>query len=264
MCFVDVEKAFNRVPKMVMEWAMRKKEIAEVIVRAVMSPYHWVETKVRVGSELSQKFLVQVGVHQRSVLLPLLFAIAVDAISENAREGLMNEILYADDLVLMSESMQNLKEKFLKWNEAFEIKELKVNLKKTKVMVSGSKCEVLKSRVYPCVKCGKGVMANSIMCTKCGKWVHGSCTKMKRVTSTLAKGFVCELCVDTMEGIVEPGEEISFFDQVDFVKSFCYLENRLNASGGSEAAVTARTRSGWIKFGECEELLYGRKFSFKI
>ena len=89
--------------------------------------------------------------------------------------------------------------------------------------MSGSKCEVLKSRVDQYVMCGKGVMANLMMCTKCGKWVHGRCTKMKRVTSTLAKGFVCELCVDTTEGIVEPGEEISFFDQVDFVKSFCYL-----------------------------------------
>ena len=39
-----------------------------------------------------------------------------------------------------------------------------------------------------------------------------TCAKMKRVTSTLAKGFVCELCVDTKEGIVEPGKEISFFD----------------------------------------------------
>ena len=65
---------------------------------------------------------------------------------------------------------------------------------------------------------------------------------MKRVTSTLAKGFVCELCVHTKEGIVELGEELSFFDQVDFVKSFCYLGDRLNASGGSEAAVTVRTR----------------------
>ena len=61
-------------------------------------------------SELSEEFLVQVGVHQRSVLLPLLFAIVVDVISKNAREGLMNEILYADDLVLMSESIENLKD----------------------------------------------------------------------------------------------------------------------------------------------------------
>ena len=156
-------------------------------------PHHGAKTKVQVGSELSQEFLVQVGVHQGFVLSPLVFAIAVDVISENAREGLMYEILYADDLVLMSESMQNLKKKFSKWKEAFKSKGLKVNLKKTKVMVSGSKGEVLKSKVDPCAKCGKRVMANSVMCTKCGKWVHGKYAKMKRVTSTLTKGFACEL-----------------------------------------------------------------------
>ena len=89
-------------------------------------------------------------------------------------------------------------------------------------------------------------MVNSAMCTKCGKWVHGRCAKIKKVTSTLAKGFACKLCVDTKKGIVEPGEEISFFDQVEFVKS--YLGDRLNVSSRSEAAVTARTRIEWIKF----------------
>ena len=166
----------------------------------------------------------------------------MDVISENAREKLRNEILYADDLALMSKSMENLKEKFLKWKEAFESKELKVNLKKTKVMMSGLKGEVLESKVDLYAKCGKRVMASSAMCTKCGKWVHGRCAKLKRVTSTLAKGFVCELCVYTKEGIMEPGEELSFLDQIDFVNSFCYLGNRLNTSGGSEAAVTARTK----------------------
>ena len=48
------------------------------------------------------------------------------------------------------------------------------------------------------------------------------------------------------------------------MKSFCYLGDRLNASGGSEVAVTARTRIGWTKFRQCGELLYGRKFSSKI
>ena len=65
---------------------------------------------------------------------------------------------------------------------------------------------------------------------------------MKKMTSTMAKHLVCELCVDTKEGIEEPAEEISFFDQADFVKSFCYLEDRLNASGTSKAEVTAKTR----------------------
>ena len=49
------------------------------------------------------------------------------------------------------------------------------------------------SRVDPCAKCGKRVMVNSVMCTKCGKWVYGRCARMKRVTSTLAKGLVCKL-----------------------------------------------------------------------
>ena len=48
------------------------------------------------------------------------------------------------------------------------------------------------------------------------------------------------------------------------MKSFCYLMNRLNASGGSEAPMTARTRTEWIKFRECGELLNGRKFSLKM
>ena len=46
---------------------------------------------------------MQVRVNQGSVLSPLLFTIVLNVITENAKEGLMNEILYGDDLVLMSE-----------------------------------------------------------------------------------------------------------------------------------------------------------------
>ena len=73
MCFVDIEKACDGVPRKVMEWAMRKKGLPEAIVRAVKSLYHGAKTKVRNGSELSQEFLVQVGVHQGSVLSSKLF-----------------------------------------------------------------------------------------------------------------------------------------------------------------------------------------------
>ena len=46
MCFVDIEKAFDQIPRKVMEWAMRKKGLPEVIVRAVSSLYHRAKTKV--------------------------------------------------------------------------------------------------------------------------------------------------------------------------------------------------------------------------
>ena len=82
------------------------------------------------------------------MLSPLLFAVVVDVISKNARElELMNEILHADDLVFMSESIDNLKEKFLKWKKTFESKRLKVTTKKTKVIVNDLKGDVLQSKV---------------------------------------------------------------------------------------------------------------------
>ena len=52
MCFDDLEKAFDRVLRKVLEWAMRKRSIQEVMVRAVMS-LEGAKTRVRVGLELS-------------------------------------------------------------------------------------------------------------------------------------------------------------------------------------------------------------------
>ena len=72
MCFVDIEKAFDRVPRKVMELAMRKKGLSEVIVWAVMSLYDGAKTRVRVGFAYSEAFEVKVGVHQGSLLLLLL------------------------------------------------------------------------------------------------------------------------------------------------------------------------------------------------
>ena len=68
MCFVDLEKAFDRVPRKVIKWALRKKSLPEVLVKAVISLYEGSRTKVRVGSGFSEEFGVRVGVHQGSVL----------------------------------------------------------------------------------------------------------------------------------------------------------------------------------------------------
>ena len=46
MCFVDIEKAFDKVPRKVMEWVMRKKGLPEVIARMMMSLYHGAKMKV--------------------------------------------------------------------------------------------------------------------------------------------------------------------------------------------------------------------------
>ena len=68
----------------------------------------------------SEEFDVTVGMQQGYVLTSFLFAVAVDVVSDLVREGVLSELVYADDVVLMSETMEGLRDKFRKWKEAFE------------------------------------------------------------------------------------------------------------------------------------------------
>ena len=114
MCFVHLEKAFDRVPTKVLECSMMKKGIPEV---SVMRLYEGVETRVRLDSELSEESDVKVGLHQGSVLSPF-SAVVVDVVTKLAR----SELLYAVDLVLICVTIKGFRNKFLKWKEAFENK----------------------------------------------------------------------------------------------------------------------------------------------
>ena len=69
---MDVEKVFDRVLMKVLEWAMRKKGIPDVMVRSLMSLYEGEKTRVRVDSQLSEEFEVIVEMHQGPVLSPFL------------------------------------------------------------------------------------------------------------------------------------------------------------------------------------------------
>ena len=160
MCFVDLEKAFDRVPRKVVEWAMRKKGIPEALATAVMSLYKGARTKVKVGIHFSEELEANVGVHQGSILLPLLFAIVVDVVTNEIKEGMLQEILYMEDIDLIADSMAELQEKIYGWKSALESKGLKVNLMKTKVMVSKIEQVTVKpsSKKDRCGICGRKTM----------------------------------------------------------------------------------------------------------
>ena len=51
-------------------------------------------------------------------MLPFLFAVMVDVVTKFVRECALGELLYADDLVLMGETPEGLRNKFLKCKEA--------------------------------------------------------------------------------------------------------------------------------------------------
>ena len=64
---------------------MRKKGIPEVLVGSVKSLYEGAKTRITVDSELSEEYEANVGMHQGSVLLPFLFAVVVDVVTEFAK-----------------------------------------------------------------------------------------------------------------------------------------------------------------------------------
>ena len=72
--------------------------------------------------------------------------------------------------------MKELRENFDEWREAFESKGMRVNLGKTKLMVSWMEEETFDSKIDPCGVWGTSVLSNSVLCTACGKWVHARCT----------------------------------------------------------------------------------------
>ena len=133
---------------------------------------------------------------------------------------------------------------------------MKVNIRKAKMMVSGAQGEIVRSKVDPCGICGKRVMSNAVLCTVCKKWIHARCAQTKKVSSSFAQQVICRRCEDIGDDKEEPVEVLC--DEVETVKGFCCLGERLNAGGGCEAAATARVRIGWMKFRECEDLLLGR------
>src|SRR5437867_897105 len=145
----------------------------------------------------SESFEVMVGVHQGSVLSPILFNIVMQAIADNFKKGLPWELLYADDLVLMAESRLELEKRLTEWMARLKEKGLRVNIGKTKIMnCKVSVGQVENSGKYPCGVCREGVGRNSICCTSCKKWIHKRCSRMVGSLLKIAKveDFKCRNC----------------------------------------------------------------------
>ena len=110
------------------------------------------------------------------------------------------ELLYADDLVIMAESLQELERKYIEWKNSLESKGLRVNVGKTKIMIGDGVTPVTKSEIDPCSVCGARVKRNSIRCNRCKFWVHAKCSGVK---GSLGKVELTPVCKKCTEGIGE-------------------------------------------------------------
>ena len=90
MVFVDLEKAYDRVPRDLIWWALRKKNIPEACITIIQDMYKATKTRVKTRCGLTQYFNIEVGLHQGSTLSPLLFII-ITSILTGLRTGYCRE-----------------------------------------------------------------------------------------------------------------------------------------------------------------------------
>jgi len=187
--------------------------------------------------------------HQGSALSPLLFMIVMEAISREFRVALPWELLYADDLVVIGETEEELIKRLKEWKDNVESKGIRVNMNKTKVMISGKRQKVRQKAVrWPCGVCNKGVGSNSIQSTSCQKGVHKKCNGIKGSMSKVAKSFICRGCLNPVTIAGHTSVDIGASAKLKLEDKFCYLGDMLSVDGDADVAVEARIRIGWNKF----------------
>ncbi|KAK3559379.1 hypothetical protein QTP86_012788 [Hemibagrus guttatus] len=94
---------------------MRKSGVAEKYVRVVQDMYERCRTVVRCAVGQTEEFKVEVGLHQGSALSPFLFAIVMDQLSEEVRQESPWTMMFADDIVICSESREQVEENLERW-----------------------------------------------------------------------------------------------------------------------------------------------------
>ncbi|KAK3525706.1 hypothetical protein QTP70_005883 [Hemibagrus guttatus] len=105
----NLEKAYDRVPREELWYCMRKSGVAEKYVRVVQDMYERSRTVVRC-------------------------AVVMDQLSEEVRQESPWTMMFADDIVICSESREQVEENLERWRFALERRGMKVSRSKTEYM----------------------------------------------------------------------------------------------------------------------------------
>ena len=112
---MDLEKAYDRVPREELWYCMRKSGIVEKYVQLVQDMYEGSETVVRCAVGTTESFKVKVGLHQGSALSPF-FAVIMDRLTDEVRREPPWTMLFADDIVICEETREEVERRLESWN----------------------------------------------------------------------------------------------------------------------------------------------------
>ena len=155
-CFVDLRKAFDTVPRTQMFYSLLYNYgIGGKFLKILQEMYKNNQIFVKLSSGLLQPFTTSISVKQGCVFSPILFNLYIDKIADifdkscspvKIKNADLNCLLWADDLLLVSETATGLQNCLDKTQNFYDKLGLEINLKKTKIIVFNKRGTTLENK----------------------------------------------------------------------------------------------------------------------
>jgi hypothetical protein len=122
MIFFYLEKAYDKVPRNVMWWALQKHKVPLKYITLIKYMYDNVVTSVQTSDGDTNDFLINIGMHQGLALSFYLFALVMDEVTRDIQGGIPWCMLFAYDVVLVDESRTGVDQKLKLWRWTLKAK----------------------------------------------------------------------------------------------------------------------------------------------
>ena len=148
LVFVDLEKAYDTVPRDLIWYCLRSRQVPEEYVRLIKDMYEDCSTAVNTCVGSTEEVRIDVGLHQGSALSPFLFIVILDVITEEIVEEPPWAMLFADDLVLCDREADGMEDRLEAWRKHLEDAGLKLSRTKTEYMPPTGATRKIKLKNY--------------------------------------------------------------------------------------------------------------------
>ncbi|KAL6546097.1 hypothetical protein OROGR_009971 [Orobanche gracilis] len=131
---VSGSKAYDKVPREVLWWALAKKGVSRKYIDIIKDMYEGASTSVCTNVGRTEEFPITIGVHQGSALSPFLFAIVMDELTRGIQNDVPWCMMFADDIVLIDETKVGVQQKLELWRDTLEARGFRLSRSKTEYM----------------------------------------------------------------------------------------------------------------------------------
>ena len=129
--FIDLEKAYDRIPREEIWRCSRERNVPEKYIILVQDMYMVCKNSSAQCGRGEQQLWVDVVLHQGSALSPYMFLLLMDVLTEGVRKDVTGSMMFADDIILCGDDETDMTEYLETWKRALEDRGRRISRPKT-------------------------------------------------------------------------------------------------------------------------------------